>query len=81
MLRLAELGTIFYIIDIPPNAGGCGAWLPEPLRTSGRTTTEQQASEIVVEESPENSSENKLEDDEDPAAQNEQAGELMITAE
>jgi ParB family chromosome partitioning protein len=57
------------------------AWLPEPLRTPGRAAGDEQTSESVAEEAPEQSSEKLPEDEDEPAAQNDEAGEPMIAAE
>jgi ParB family chromosome partitioning protein len=56
-------------------------WLPEPLRTPGRATGDEQASQDVIEETPEQSSEKLPEDEDEPAAQNDDDGEAMIAAE
>ncbi len=56
-------------------------WLPEPLRTPGRATSDEQASESAIEEAPEQSSEKLPEDEDEPAAQNDDGGEPMIAAE
>jgi ParB family transcriptional regulator, chromosome partitioning protein len=56
-------------------------WLPEPLRTPGRASGDQQSPESTVEETPEQSSEKLPEDEDEPAAQNDEAGEPMIAAE
>ena len=56
-------------------------WLPEPLRTPGRATGDDQRSESAVEETPEQSSEKLPEDEDEPAAQNDEAGEPMIATE
>jgi ParB family chromosome partitioning protein len=56
-------------------------WLPEPLRTPGRATGDEQASQDVIEETPEQSSEKLTEDEDEPAAQNDDDGEAMIAAE
>ncbi|MCP3476434.1 ParB/RepB/Spo0J family partition protein [Bradyrhizobium sp. CCGUVB1N3] len=56
-------------------------WLPEPLRTPGQTVGEEQASESAIEETPEKPSENKLEDEEEPATHNNEAGEQIMAAE
>ena len=57
------------------------AWLPEPLRTPGRAVGDGRASESAVEEAAEQSSEKLPEDEDEPAAENEDAGEAMIAAE
>ncbi|WFU79274.1 ParB/RepB/Spo0J family partition protein [Bradyrhizobium sp. CIAT3101] len=57
------------------------AWLPEPLRTPGQTAGEEQTPESAIEETPEKSSENKLEDEEEPATHNNDAGEQIMAAE
>jgi ParB family chromosome partitioning protein len=56
-------------------------WLPEPLRTPGRATGDEQTSESAIEETPEQSSEKLPEDDDEPIAQNVSADEPMIAAE
>jgi ParB family transcriptional regulator, chromosome partitioning protein len=56
-------------------------WLPEPLRTPGQPTGEEQAPESAVVETPAQSSEKLLEDEDEPAAQNDDTGEPMIAAE
>jgi ParB family chromosome partitioning protein len=56
-------------------------WLPEPLRTPGRATGDEQASQDVIEETPEQSSEKLPEDEDERDAQNNDAGEAMIAAE
>jgi ParB family chromosome partitioning protein len=56
-------------------------WLPEPLRTPGRATGDEQASQDVIEETPEQSSEKLPEDEDEPVAQNDDDGEAMIAAE
>jgi ParB family chromosome partitioning protein len=56
-------------------------WLPEPLRTPGRATGDEQASQDVIKETPEQSSEKLPEDEDEPAAQNDDDGEAMIAAE
>jgi hypothetical protein len=56
-------------------------WLPEPLRTPDRAAGNEQTSESPTEETPEQSSEKLLEDEDEPAAQNEDTGEPMIAAE
>ncbi len=56
-------------------------WLPEPLRTPGRATGDEQASQDVIEETPEQPSEKLPEDEDEPAAQNDDDGEAMIAAE
>jgi ParB family chromosome partitioning protein len=57
------------------------AWLPEPLRTPGRTAGGDQAPESAAEETVEQSSEKMLEDEDEPAAQNDDAGDPTIAAE
>ncbi len=57
------------------------AWLPEPLRTPGRAAGGGQTSESAVEEAAEQSSEKLPEDEDEPVAQNDDAGEPMIAAE
>ncbi len=57
------------------------AWLPEPLRTPGRATGDEQAPESAIKETPAQSSEKLPEDEDEPAAQNDDAGEPMIAAE
>jgi len=57
------------------------AWLPEPLRTPGRAAGGEQASESAVEEAAEQSSEKLPEDEDEPVAQNDDAGDPMIAAE
>jgi ParB family chromosome partitioning protein len=56
-------------------------WLPEPLRTPGRATGDEQAAQNVIEETPEQSSEKLPEDEDEPAAQNDHDGEALIAAE
>jgi ParB family chromosome partitioning protein len=56
-------------------------WLPEPLRTPGRASGDQQSPESTVEETPEHPSEKLPEDEDEPAAQNDDTGEPMIAAE
>lgn len=56
-------------------------WLPEPLRTSGRAAGGEQLSESAIEETPEQPSEKLPEDEDEPAAQNDDTGEPMIAAE
>jgi ParB family chromosome partitioning protein len=56
-------------------------WLPEPLRTPGRASGDDQAPAPVTEETPEQPSEKLPEDEDEPAAQNDDAGEPMIAAE
>ncbi len=56
-------------------------WLPEPLRTPGRPVADEQVTESVVEETAAQSSENKLEDEEEPADHNDDAGEEIMAAE
>ena len=56
-------------------------WLPEPLRTPGRASGDDQAPAPVTEETPEQPSEKLPEDEDGPAAQNDEAGEPMIAAE
>jgi ParB family chromosome partitioning protein len=56
-------------------------WLPEPLRTPGQATCNKQASQDVIEETPEQYSEKLPEDEDKPAAQNDDDGEAMIAAE
>ncbi|MBB5046092.1 ParB family chromosome partitioning protein [Rhodopseudomonas rhenobacensis] len=56
-------------------------WLPEPLRTPGRASGDQQTSESAIEQTPEQSSEKLPEDEDQPAAQNDDTGEPMIAAE
>ena len=56
-------------------------WLPEPLRTPGRATGDEQASQDVIKETPEQSSKKLPEDEDEPAAQNDDDGEAMIAAE
>lgn len=57
------------------------AWLPEPLRTPSRAAGGEQASESAVEEAAEQSGEKLPEDEDEPVAQNDDAGEPMIAAE
>jgi ParB family chromosome partitioning protein len=54
-------------------------WLPEPLRTPGRASGDDQAPAPATEETPEQPSEKLLEDE--PVAQNDDTGEPMIAAE
>ncbi len=56
-------------------------WLPEPLRTPGRAIGDQQAPESAIEETPEQFGEKLPEDEDEPAAQNDDTGEPMIAAE
>ena len=56
-------------------------WLPEPLRTPGRATGDEQTSESAIEETPEQSSEKLPEDEDEPVPQNDSADEPMIAAE
>jgi len=56
-------------------------WLPEPLRTPGRATGDEQAPTTATEETPARSSEKLPEDEDEPAAENDDAGEAMIAAE
>ena len=56
-------------------------WLPEPLRTPGRAIGDQQAPESAIDETPEQSGEKLPEDEDEPAAQNDDTGEPMIAAE
>ena len=56
-------------------------WLPEPLRTPGRAVEAGPAPESAIEETAEQSSEKLPEDDDEPAAQNDDAGADMIAAE
>jgi ParB family chromosome partitioning protein len=56
-------------------------WLPEPLRTSGRAIGDEQSPEPAVKETAAQSSEKLPEDEYEPAAQNDDAGESMIAAE
>ena len=56
-------------------------WLPEPLRTPGRSSDDAQAPESVAEETPEQPGEKLPEDDDEPVAQNDGTGEPMIAAE
>ena len=57
------------------------AWLPEPLRTPGRGVEAEAAPESAGEETAEQSSEKLPDDDDEPAAQNDDAGADMIAAE
>jgi ParB family chromosome partitioning protein len=57
------------------------AWLPEPLRTPGRAAGDGQALESAAEEVAEQSSEKLPEDEDEPVAQNDDAGEPMFAAE
>jgi ParB family transcriptional regulator, chromosome partitioning protein len=54
-------------------------WLPEPLRTPGRASGNDQAP--ATEETPEQPSEKLPEDEDEPSAQNDDTGEPMIAAE
>jgi ParB family transcriptional regulator, chromosome partitioning protein len=56
-------------------------WLPEPLRTPGHAADGDHAPESAVEETQEQSSEKLLEDEDEPAAQNDDTSEPMIAAE
>jgi ParB family chromosome partitioning protein len=57
------------------------AWLPEPLRTPGRAVEAEAAPESAGEETVEQSSEKLPEDEDEPVAQNDDAGAEMIAAE
>ncbi len=56
-------------------------WLPEPHRTQGPASGDDQAPAPATEETPEQSSEKLPEDEDEPAAQNDDTGEPMIAAE
>jgi ParB family chromosome partitioning protein len=57
-------------------------WLPEPLRTPGQATVaDALATESAVEEIAEKPSENKLEDDEEPSADNGELADHVMAAE
>ncbi len=57
-------------------------WLPEPLRTPGQATVaDAPAMESAVEETAEKPSENKLEDDEEPSADNGELADHVMAAE
>jgi ParB family chromosome partitioning protein len=56
-------------------------WLPEPLRTPGRASGDDQAPVPATEETPEQPSEKLPEDEDEPAAQNDDTGKPMIAAE
>ena len=56
-------------------------WLPEPLRTPGQATGDDQPAVPMIEETPEQSSEKLPEDEDEPSAQNDDDGEAMIAAE
>ncbi len=53
-------------------------WLPEPLRTLGRASGNDQAP--ATEKTPEQSNEKLPEDEDEPVAQNDDTGEPMIAA-
>jgi ParB family chromosome partitioning protein len=57
-------------------------WLPEPLRTPGQATVaDAPAMESAIEETAEKPSENKLEDDEEPSADNGEVADHVMAAE
>jgi ParB family chromosome partitioning protein len=56
-------------------------WLPEPLRTPGRPTGDEQTLTTATYEAPAKSSEKLPEDEDERDAQNNDAGEAMIAAE
>jgi ParB family transcriptional regulator, chromosome partitioning protein len=56
-------------------------WLPEPLRTPGHAGDGDRVPESATEETLAQSSEKLLEDEDEPAAQNDDTGEPMIAAE
>jgi ParB family chromosome partitioning protein len=56
-------------------------WLPELLRTPGQPTGDEQTLTTATEEAPAQSSEKLPEDEDEPAAENDDTGEPMIAAE
>jgi ParB family chromosome partitioning protein len=57
-------------------------WLPEPLRTPGQATVgDAPAVESAIQETAEKPSENKLEDDEEPSADNDELADHVMAAE